>query len=65
MAHDSKYGKVSGECCYETVAAKTNISGTDEATSLMLSENEASKAKMTNQGKHKGSLLYTKYDKSK
>jgi len=64
MAHDSKYGKLSaGDCCYKTVAAKTNIDSPSEASSRMLSEHEAAKAKMTKQGKHKGSLLYTKYDK--
>jgi hypothetical protein len=63
MAHDSKYSKLSGDCCYKTTAVETVIDDPSSAKSKMISEHEAAKAKMTNQGKHKGSLLYTKYDK--
>jgi hypothetical protein len=62
MAHDSKYSKLSGDCCEETTAVK---SSTDTASDLqpLLSEHDAARAKLSQAGKHKGSYLYTKYDK--
>lgn len=60
MAHDSKYKKVSGDCCDRTTACKSNVDNLGDLKSLTLSEHVASKNKLSKAGKHKGSYLYTK-----
>lgn len=63
MAHDSKYGKHEAYDCKGTEVTVNVDSLSDLPPGASLSLEEQAKQKMSNQGKHKGTFLYTKYDK--
>lgn len=64
MAHDTKYTKLGNPNKLGYHATGVVVDSLKELPdNVGLSPHQAAKAKMTKQGKHKGSVLYTKYDK--
>jgi hypothetical protein len=64
MAHKSKYTKTGNPNSMGYVGSSRDLHDLGEIpASAVLSPHQAAKDAMSNEGKHKGSVLYTKYDK--